>query len=395
MTKSLHSKLFLVLSFVIALPALSQNVKEHTSKRESIEREIQLLDKQLASTISRTKTSTKELTLIQQKILGRKKLLTQIEGEIDQILTEIKSKERETQKLQEELNRLKENYKHLIYNAYKTRDKSMWSLYILASKNIEQGYRRWNYLRRYSDALKESAQSIKIKQEELGAEIQKLEKMGDEALQMKGRREREYHTLAQEEQRAKKLVNTLSRQERDFRTQIANKRKEVERLNREIQRILAEAAKEKGKENKEESAAARALSATFESNKGNLPWPVKEGVIIEKFGQHNHPVFKSITLPFNNGINIATSLNAQVYAVFDGVVKQILVMPGYNQCVLVKHGDYYTFYTKLERVSVTAGQLVKTGQLLGSLEESEGNSVIHFQLWEGMNKQNPEHWISK
>jgi murein DD-endopeptidase MepM/ murein hydrolase activator NlpD len=137
------------------------------------------------------------------------------------------------------------------------------------------------------------------------------------------------------------------------------------------------------------------LSGIFAENKGKLPWPVKEGVIIEKFGQHNHPVFKHIKLPFNNGVNIATSLNSEVMVVFDGVVKQILVMPGYNQCVLVQHGNYYTFYTKMEKVRVSAGDQVKTGEVLGILTESEGNSVLHFQLWQGTSKQNPEHWISK
>ncbi|MDD2584229.1 MAG: M23 family metallopeptidase, partial [Bacteroidales bacterium] len=109
---------------------------------------------------------------------------------------------------------------------------------------------------------------------------------------------------------------------------------------------------------------------------------------------HNHPVFKHIKLPFNNGVNISTSLNAQVLAVFDGIVKQILVMPGYNQCVLIQHGNYYTFYTKIEKVRVSTGDKVTTGEVIGILAENEGNSVLHFQLWHGTTKQNPEHWIS-
>jgi murein DD-endopeptidase MepM/ murein hydrolase activator NlpD len=118
-------------------------------------------------------------------------------------------------------------------------------------------------------------------------------------------------------------------------------------------------------------------------------------VIIDHYGQHYHPVFKNIKLPFNNGITISTTLNAQALSIFDGVVKQILVMPGYNQCVLVQHGNYYTFYTKLERVTVKSGEEVRTGQPLGILAETEGNSAIHFQLWSGTVKQNPEIWLRK
>jgi len=145
-----------------------------------------------------------------------------------------------------------------------------------------------------------------------------------------------------------------------------------------------------------ESAADRKLSDNFEQNKGKLPWPVRRGAIVEEFGQHNHPVFKNVKLPFNNGVNIATDKNAEVFSVFDGVVKQILVMPGYNQCVLVQHGNFYTFYTKLDKVSVKSGEKIKTGQSLGNLAAADENSsVIHFQLWHGTNKQNPENWISR
>ena len=85
-----------------------------------------------------------------------------------------------------------------------------------------------------------------------------------------------------------------------------------------------------------------------------------------------------------------------MFCVFDGVVKQVLVMPGYNQCVLVQHGSFYTFYCKLDKVTVKAGEKLKTGQAMGALAASDENgSVIHFQLWHGTNKQNPELWISK
>lgn len=373
---------------------VSQSISEQTKMREAIEREIALLDKQLVTNKTQQKTSTKELSLIQQKITNRRKLLSQIESDISYIDRQTTQKETEIKQLNLELNKLKERYSHLVYSAYKNRDKTVWLLYILASENIEQGYRRWSYLRNYSSALKISATSIREKSDALQVEMGKLSVMKLESLNMKKQREQEYRSLAMEEKKAKGIMTQLSRKEREFRTQITNKRREVERLNREIERILALATKEKSNAGAQEIAAARVLSNKFENNKGKLPWPVKEGVVIEAFGQHYHPVFKHIQLPFNNGVNISTSLNAQVLAVFDGVVKQILVMPGYNQCILVQHGNYYTFYTKIEKVKVKTGDTVTTGEVIGTLAESEGNSILHFQLWHGTDKQNPEHWIS-
>jgi len=388
--------LFAILFFLIFLiPSVSaQNVSEQTKKREEIEREIAFLDKQLAANKSKQLSSTKELNFIQRKILNRKKLLQQIEQEIKVIETRTGEREKQVARLSKELESLKKNYSHLVYNAYKYRDRTIWILYVIASNNIEQGYRRWSYLKNYSVAIRKNAQSIKEKNHKLQEEIGILAKTREESLKMRNQREQENRSLQQEEKSAKDIITQLSRREREFRQQLTAKRKEIERLNREIERILAEAAKAKTSSDYKNTEADKVLSDKFENNKGRLPWPVKEGVIIDHFGQHNHPVFKNIKLPFNNGVTISTNLNAEALAVFDGIVKQILVMPGYNQCVLIQHGNFYTFYTKLDRVRVKSGDAVKTGQTLGTLAEAEGNSAIHFQLWSGTVKQNPEHWLS-
>ncbi|MDD2584944.1 MAG: hypothetical protein PHE99_08400, partial [Bacteroidales bacterium] len=156
---------------IISLPTSAQSISEQTKKREAIEREIALLDKQLTTTKAQQKTSTKELSLIQQKITNRRKLLSQIESDISYIESQSKQKEKEIKQLNLELEKLKERYSHLVYSSYKNRDKTVWVLYILASKNIEQGYRRWSYLRNYSGLLKASAISIKEKNARLQKEI--------------------------------------------------------------------------------------------------------------------------------------------------------------------------------------------------------------------------------
>lgn len=373
----------------------AQSVSDQTKRREEIEREIAFIDRQLSLTRTQQQTSTKELSFIQRKISNRRRLLSQLESEISQIDRQRVVKEREVEKLNSQLMSLRRDYTTMLYNSYKNRDKSLWMMYILASGSLEQGYRRWSYLRSMSDAMNRSAANIKQKGEELKIEIEALNRLRSESLEIQGRREREFRSLAQEERRSKEIISQLSRKEREFRTQLADKRREVERLNREIERILAEAARARKSSDFKESEAERVLADNFESNRGRLPWPVKEGVIIEQFGQHTHPVFKNIKLPFNNGVNISTAAGAEVYSVFEGVVKQILFMPGYNQCVLVQHGTFYTFYTKLDKVAVKSGDKISTAQLIGNLTVNEGSSVLHFQLWSGTTKQNPEHWISK
>ena len=134
------------------------------------------------------------------------------------------------------------------------------------------------------------------------------------------------------------------------------------------------------------------LAAEFEANKGKLPWPA-DGPVVEKFGKHNHPVYTSITMPFNNGIGISLSPGTYVNSVFDGEVKRVIMMPGYNKCVLVQHGNYFSFYCKLGQVSVKAGDKVKTGQTIGQVDTIDGQAMLHLQIWKEKTPQNPEAWL--
>ena len=182
-----------------------------------------------------------------------------------------------------------------------------------------------------------------------------------------------------------------------------SKRKEVEALNKEIARIIAEAMKSSAstassKKNTKSSNAKKAepidytLANEFAANKGKLPWPA-EGPVVEKFGAQYHPVYTQLKLPDNEGISIALTSGTQVKAVFDGVVKSVIVQPGYNKCVLVQHGDYFTFYCKLGTVSVKAGDKVTTGQVLGAVEPIGGSTQLHFQLWSSKGPQDPAPWL--
>ena len=134
------------------------------------------------------------------------------------------------------------------------------------------------------------------------------------------------------------------------------------------------------------------LSGEFAANKGKLPWPA-DGPVVERFGKHNHPVYTTLVMPANNGVNIGLSRDAAVSAVYDGEVKRVIVMPGYGRCVLVQHGTYFTFYCKLGQVNVKAGDKVSTGQVLGRVDVIDGQTQLHFEVWKEKTPENPETWL--
>ena len=382
--------LFLALMLTLCTAAWGQDVSRQTERKRKIEEEISFIDNQLKSITSKQKATTQQLNLIQRKVTSRKALISEIDRKIAIVEDQMTQKQREINRLNKELDTLKTYHENLIYNTYRNRDRRVWFMYILSSESIGQGYRRFAFLKSLSGAVRQQAGKIKEKQDELEQERAKLAEIKAEAQAAKAEREAEYRKLVAEEKQSKEDMRKLAKSERQYRNELSAKRKEVERLNKEIQKILKSTVAE---QKKDQTKVDAALSKQFAQNKGKLPWPLRQAVVTERFGVHNHPVYKNLKLPDNPGVTFSTTKGAEVFSVFDGEVRKIVVMPGYNQCVLVQHGEYFTFYCKLGKVNVKSGQKLKTGDIIGTLETDGNNSSLHFQIWKGTDKQNPEAWL--
>ena len=377
---------------VILFEASAQDIREHEQRKARLEKDIELIDRQLSENESRSRSMLSSLTLIRTQIASRNALITESNRMIRKYSDGIYLSQLQINHLDERIDTLTVHFGKLVKSAYKNRDAKVWYMYILASDNLGQAFRRYSYFKNLSSELQDQAEEIRAAKEELQQKKAGLQKMKADAEKVKKQRERELRNLHDEEENAEKIVSSLKRDRRKYEKELASKRKEVNALNKEIERLIAEAmkAEDKGKE----AEVDYALDTEFSKNKGKLPWPV-DGVVVDRFGQHYHPVFKTVKLPFNNGISIAVSRNARVKAVFDGVVKQIVVMPGYNQCVLVQHGNWFSFYCKLQNTVVKAGDKVRTGQVIGIVDTINGDTQLHFQIWQKQTPQNPELWLRK
>ena len=424
--------------------AQTREIEEQKQKVEKLEKDISFLDSQIESVKKQKSSTLEELVLIRNKIEGRKSLIAELDRQIIRHNNAIAASQRQIKVLEQRLDTLEMHYRNMIYNAYKHRDSRLWFMYILASDNMEQGYRRWSYLKNYSKAINGQAEKIRGLKEELNARIKEVEKLRTSTLAAQASRTKEYKSLTAEEKQSQAFAKSLDSKQSQYRKELAKKRQEADRLARQVERMIAqeiekeqqrarkqaELERERARKAREQQAAdslkaadyaqkqqqqspsqqpasghqdnqafASAetvqLSGDFALNKGKLPFPVTSGVIVEKFGEHPHPTLKNVKLPFNNGINISTKPGSNVKAVFDGVVKQVIAIPGYNQCILVQHGKYFTFYCKLTTVVVKVGDKVSTGTLLGALDPMGSTATLHFELWNGTTKQDPELWLKK
>ena len=381
-----------ILAVAAAVSMSAQDIDRHMESKARLEKEIEILDRQLTDNADRSRDALSRLTLIRKKVSNRKALVAESDRQIRLYSDEIYSAQRKINRLQAREDTLTEYYARLVKSAYRNRDARIWYMYILASEDLGQAFRRFSYFRELSSEMKAQAREIRALRAEQEAEKARLQDLKSAAEKVRVRRQADLKSLQQEENQSSMVVTQLKRNRTRYQKELNAKKKQVDALNREIRRLVEEAMKSASGNKGETAAIDYHLAEEFSANKGKLPWPA-EGPVIDHFGQHYHPVFTRLKLPFNNGMTIALAKGSSVKAVFDGVVKQIVVMPGYNQCVLVQHGNYFSFYCKLKTTSVKAGDKVKTGQTIGEVDTINGETQLHFQIWKDQTPQNPEQWL--
>lgn len=379
----------------VSMAASAQDTRAQEEKKARLEREIAIIDKQLAQNASQSSSMLTDLSLIRKKISNRKALVSESDRVIRQYSDSIYLAQKEINRLQARVDTLTAHYSKLVLSAYKNRDSRIWYMYMFASDNLGQAFRRFGYFRNLSSQMQNEAKSIRAMQDELALKQERLALLKKDAEAVRAERKKELDNLKKDESKADNVVKKLQKDRKKYQSQLASKKKEIDALNREIARLIANAMNKDGQKSSSKKPKAPVdmkLDAEFSKNKGKLPWPA-DGPVVSRFGKHYHPVYKNLELPPNNGVDIALAKGEHVKAVFDGVVSQVLVMPGYNQCVLVQHGNYFTLYCKMKNIAVKAGDKVKTGQLIGDIDTINGQTQLHFEVWKGKDPQNPESWL--
>ena len=400
MKKILYS---LLLVFCCCIPAMGQKqkttMKTLENQRAQLEKEIALLNRQLAQNSKSSSEAMSSLTLVRSKISAREKLIAGCDQTLRMLNDSIQACEGEIARLQTRDDTLSLYYARLIRGSYKNRDSRLWYMYVLSSESLGQGLRRFGYLRNLSGQMSEQARKIRETQAQLEVERERLSGLKEQEEEIRRKVVSERSSLQSEEAQRNRLVDQLTKDRKKYQQQLQEKNRQKEALNRKIADLIRQQQSGKGGKggNKTGSKTTSTqidtkLSNEFASNKGRLPWPV-EGAIVERFGKHKHPVYQNVDLPQNNGVTLAVKRGTQAKAVFNGTVTQIVVLPGYNQCVLVSHGAYFTLYSKLRSVDVKVGQKITTGQVVGTVDTIGGEDLFHFELWNGSTPQNPENWL--
>lgn len=358
-------------------------------------RKIAEAEKILSETESQKKATIGQLTAINQQISAREGLINSINEEISLLNSEIDDLSIVTNALQRDLKNLKEEYAKMIYTSYKVNHGFNILTFLFSASTFNQFYMRLKYLEQYSEARKTQAEQIEAVTKELGEQRIRVENKREEQKKLLTLQIKENEKLLGLKNRKSSLVAELNNKQQEIRNEMGERKKAVDRLDK----LIADLIKKELEKSKNLSSATIAseeeLSVLFEENKTKLNWPVSSGFISSKFGRHPHPVLKSIIVD-NTGIDIQTNKDEQVKSVFDGEVKTRAFVPGMNNVVIIKHGNYYTVYSRLKEVVVERGDKIKADQVIGRVNtNAEGVSEVHFEVWKNTNKLDPEKWLGK
>ena len=368
-----------------------QSSAELTRQRDALTRQIEQLTQSLERTSTNKRLSQRQINEINAKIRLRQQKINVMSSQIKLLNNEISDNTNTITSLQTQLNKLKKEYAGMVLFAFRNQSSYSKLMFVFASQNFNQAYKRLKYLQQFTEYRKKQAKYIQETQRDLGAKIVELDQNKKEKNDVLRAQENEKRIQLKAKADQTKVLSNLTNQEKQYQQERAQKQKDLANLNRLINAAITRATSSSSRLAATPESAK--LSADFLDNRGRLPWPVAEGTIVEGFGPHTYGVNVKRD---NKGIDIKTNEGASVRAIFSGEVSNI-IPTGATKFVLIKHGEYYTVYTNLRSVSVSKGQKVSVKQAIGivATDPSDGTTQVQLQIRNGSTPMNPETWLAR
>ena len=386
--------ILLLLLMGVSLTAVGQKDRKQLAL-ERIEniKKITEAEKILGQTKNKKTATLGQLKALENQIRSRQKLLRTLDQEVDLITTEILELESIIRDIDLYLKSMKEEYAAMIYKSYKSKNGYSFISFLFASDSFTQFFMRLKYMEQYAEARKRQSDQIAETKEELIVQQMVQEQRKSELQLVIKSKKTESNQLINLKKEKSNLITQLTKNERSLREEVSARKRSIKKLDNLIASLIKIELEAEKKISSGEKELAKELSGRFENQMRKLPWPVKTGFISLRFGLQRDLVLKNVNIN-NTGIDIQTQRDEDVGVVFDGEVRVKAFVPGQNNVVIVKHGNYYTVYSKLKSVKVKQGQLLRTGDLIGKVQTNNtGISQLHFEVWRDKKKLDPERWL--
>jgi septal ring factor EnvC (AmiA/AmiB activator) len=408
-----------ILFILLLLPltnTFSQSKDELERKKKQLLEEIKQAEQEVQAVNSKLEKTQVRIEKLDLLISRRQELINDMCLSIDRLDNETLATQSNASELQRELDRVRSDYKNIMQSAYRRHLRNRSTLAWFSYKSLNIALRWWMYLKQFDQYVCNRIRNIASNHTGLMDKIYQLESTRSSKLQLVKDQENQQSSLEREMQTKNVLMAEIQDSQKDLLAEISRKEAQRQKLDKQLADAIKreiEAAKKTSKiskttkntktdnkktDNKAElknSPANDPVSKSFAANKGKYAWPVDKASLLSGSGRQSHPLDKNVKVN-NKGIYLATSPNAKVKTIFEGTVVFVVQMPSFQNCVLVKHGDYFTFYANLATVNVAKGQKLKSKDTLGTagVETSYNKSAVLFGVYKGTEELNPESWLS-
>lgn len=392
--------IILSLFFYSTFAQEKDSIKVRNLELEQLRKEILSLEEELKNKTKKEKESLEFLEKSTRQSLLIQKLINNLKKEEEKKLIEINLIEKKIAEVENKISLLREKYSRYVVWVYKNRNYSFIK-YLLGSNSINQMLKRYRYLKFISLQNEKDLRLLSESKNNLAKYRRQLQNEKEEKELLVAQKQNEQKLLEEKQAERKKLIASLRNDKKVLAEEIDSKRKaeieiktliadlvEKERLNK---KMMLEA---KSKDKSYKPVYDYTKLESFERLRGRLNWPVKTGKIVRKFGENKNIKLNTVTL--NYGVDISVKEGAYVYAVAEGIVSAIEWIPGFGSVVIITHSNQYrTVYGHVTDIRVKEGDLVKANDIIGKVNESLEGNILHFEIWNERNYQNPEIWLTK
>ncbi|MBK8945842.1 MAG: peptidoglycan DD-metalloendopeptidase family protein [Ignavibacteriae bacterium] len=398
-------KKVLLIFLLIPLLIFSQDenkIGDKSSELKNIQNQIQSLEGELSELAKKEKNNLSVLKKLDQQNLLLNKSIKKLEKEEKQKEQNISELNYQIQKHKSRIKALQKEYGSYLVWIYKQGDNSTLK-YLFNSDSFNQLLIRYKYLDYVHKESEKNVNELRDNQIKLNEAKNLVETELSEKVKLKNQKSSEQNVLNKKREDKKVLLASLKKDKKNVNVEIEEKRK----IEIKIKKMIADLIeKEREKERQLRTAKLKgeikdydfdfnySSFQNFAQLKGVLSWPIKSPKVGRNFGENKNDKTKTVTL--NYGIDIIAKDDSEVYAVAEGVVSAIEWIPGYGSVLIITHRDNYrTVYGHITDISVLEGNKVKAGDYIGKVNESLEGNILHFEIWNERNYQNPQEWLVK
>ena len=400
-----YNRILFISILLIFNYGFSQDYNDQQKKLEaqklSIQKEIKKINILVSENKKKTKTLLDNIEDVELKISVRNKLIEINNQQSNNLSNQIKNQNNKIYDLEIDLNNLKAEYAAIVSNSYKKRSSKIKLMFLFASRDFNQAFSRFQYFKQYTAFRKDQANKITATQQNLTSLIDTLENNRKQRQLIVDENNKIKKELEDEKQMKNSLFKNLEITNKNYLAEIRKKEKESKLIDNEIQKLIRLAISASNNNDSSVNNFAltpegRIISSNFLSNKGQLPWPLEEGIVTRKFGTQPHPVVRTTTIN-STGLMIATYPNSVIKSIFEGEVLSVYGFKGGNPGILIRHGKYISNYQNLSQVFVKKGDKIKAGEEIGIIFTNgiSGKAILKFSIFNELKPENPQNWLSK